>query len=173
MRGGSRKACDIGFLTDGRREVARNRIGTRLCQSMDRRLEGVRSLQVPPSRNKPLCFLKKGSTGVFFVLFTPVASVCNHFYPFPSPWSAAWRPEYSKYEKFFICRIMRVRSGFVAERPIDPDKPVMIEYIQPRKEVFVCLEILWYPSCCVLQRLCLRPAIKGILKSPAYMERRK
>ena len=39
-----------------------------------------------------------GNHGVFFVLFTPFASVCNHFYPFPSPRSPRCRPEHSKHE---------------------------------------------------------------------------
>ena len=40
-----------------------------------------------------------GDHGVFFVLFPPVASICNPSHPFPSPWSPSRRPEHSKHEK--------------------------------------------------------------------------
>ena len=42
------EVCNSGFWVFGRREVARNRIGTRLCQSMDHRLVDITRLQVPP-----------------------------------------------------------------------------------------------------------------------------
>ena len=88
MRGGSRKACDIGFLTDGRREVARKRIGIRLCQSMDRRSVYITRLRVPPRAPKrqlkrlslfcqsilaktsktPVFLSYNGKTGIFYLL---------------------------------------------------------------------------------------------------------
>ena len=39
-----------------------------------------------------------GDHGGFFVLFTPVASVCNHFCPVLSPSPPIRRPEHSKHE---------------------------------------------------------------------------
>lgn len=46
------EVCNSGFWAFGRREVARNHMGTRLCQSMDYRLVDITRLQVLPRAPK-------------------------------------------------------------------------------------------------------------------------
>ena len=101
---GSNKACKCSFGDNGRQVVVQTGDNTRLCQSIEARSVDITRLQVPPSRNKPLCFLEKGSTGVFFVLLRPFASVCKHSYPFPSPWSAARRQQNGYFAKSCVKR---------------------------------------------------------------------